>query len=75
MVEWTGVIWIVEGSLPFAEIAQHLRSGFARPVVERLVRIHRIVTGRFQNEFLVFEHQHANDGNLDGIAETGVFVD
>lgn len=70
-----GVVGIVKDALPLAEIAQHFRSGFARPVVERLVRVVRVVAGRSQNKLLAFEHHDLNDGYLDGIAETGVFVD
>ena len=72
------VIGVVEAALPLAEIAQHFRRGFARPVVQHFMRfptVGRVVAGRRQYKFLVLEQQHANDGYLHEVAQTDVLVD
>lgn len=76
----TGVVDIVENALPLAEIAQHLRGGFARSAVQQLVRFFA-AAGRFvsasrrcQHEFLVLEQQHSNDSDLDRVAQASVLV-
>lgn len=70
------VVDFVEGSLPLAKIAQHLRCRFARPVVQHLVGFStaRIVIGG-QHKFLVLKKEQSDDGDLHRIAETAVLVD
>ena len=34
-MQWAVVVGIVEGFLPFAKIAKHLRGGFSGPIVQQ----------------------------------------
>ena len=80
MVQRTRVIRIVEDALPFAEIAQHLGSGFSLFFVV-VVCVSAALGARLrhlllpQNKLLVLEQQHPHDGYVHRIADAGVLVD